>query len=754
MTEAFKEHFFLTNHPEVNPFQEEDPTPLPPRSLPPITADEITAALSMTSNNSAPGLSGINYQLLKWAFRSRPDRFVDLFNAAISLRHHPWSTALVVVIPKPTKPNYSLPKAYRPISLLECCGKLLEKIIAKRVLYDIHNHDILPPTQFRSHNYHCAVDAALCLVHNAQAAVRASLVASVILFDIQGFFDNINITHIVQIFCNRGFPPSLCDWVKSFLSDRHIQLSFNGMKSDPILLDHGTPQGSPLSPILSAIYTSPLLRFINDNWARCGLNMYVDDGAIFSNTKTHRASSQNAARGLQEIMAWLGRNGLKCDMDKTEFISFAPPCAAEHLVGCLITSIHPQTSSSSSYTVERSTVIRYLGVFIHHQFDWTHHVTIMANQACSTVRTLSILGNSVRGLDYASWRRVFHLLVLPVLTYGFPLYSTQPHIKGLLDILQVAQNDAVHKMSGAFKTTPIVPLHYLMAIPPIPLTISKLTSIFRLRIQQLPPSTLIRTITTYNPAADWHLSLHPSTCLSRLLPDCFPPFFYPSPTYESFWTHPQVCDNTVIALSRESKEATKTIIKQPPYDTFHLFICILTIPSPPFAASFLLFKGQTLVHHGATRDADRLRTLLMALCNGLTYASLSNHVQIFLPDLSLKPYLFRSHKHSYLNLSHTFQSALSAFLLADPLHHIDLFRYSIKWSGLPGMAVIDSLSEEQQTIIFPLPPLSLLNPKARLLQMMQDQFDLLRCDSRIWQSIIRPDGKPPPFIQGAISQKD
>jgi len=318
----------------------------------------------------------------------------------------------------------------------------------------------------------------------------------------------------------------------------------------------------------------------------------------------------------------------------------------------------------------------------------------------------------------------------------------------------VAQNDAVRKMSGAFKTTLIVPLHYLMAIPPIPLTISKLTSVFRLRIQRLPPSTLIHTITTYNPAADWHLSLHPSTCLSQLLPDSFPPFLYPSPTYESFWTHPQVRDNTVIALSRESEEATKTIIQQPPYDTFHLFIRILTIPSPPFAASFLLFKGQTLVHHGATRDADRLCALLMALCNGLTYASLSNHIRIFLPDLSLKPYLFRSHKHSYLNLSHAFQSALSAFLLIDPLHHIDLFRYSIKWSGLLGMATIDSLSEEQQTIIFLLPPPSLLNPKARLLQMMQDQFDLLRRDSRIWQSIIRPDGKPPPFIQGAISRKD
>ena len=124
-----------------------------------------------------------------------------------------------MVISKPNKPNYSLSKAYRPISLLECCGKLLEKIVAKRILSDAHTYDILPPSQFGSRDYYCAMDAALCLVHQAQVAVKCQFVMSVILFDISGFFDNINIERIVQIFHNLGFTLSLCAWVQSFLSD-------------------------------------------------------------------------------------------------------------------------------------------------------------------------------------------------------------------------------------------------------------------------------------------------------------------------------------------------------------------------------------------------------------------------------------------------------------------------------------------------------------------------------------------------------
>ena len=489
-------------------------------------------------------------------------------------------------------------------------------------------------------------------------------------------------------------------------------------------------------------------------WSHCGLNMYVNNGTIFSNAKNHQLSTLNATKGLQEITTWLGRNGLKCDEDKTEFISFSPPCAAEHLVGRIIISIHPCTSVSTSYTIERLSLIRYLGVFIHKCFDWTCHVTIMANCACSTTHTLSILGNSVHGLNYANWCKVFHTLILPILTYGFPLYSTQPWNKGLLDILQVAQNNMVWKMSGAFKMTPIILLHYIMAIPPIPLTIKKLTTVFCLRIQHLPPSTLLHTISSFNPAVDWHLSLNPPTALTHLLLVSFPSFFFPAPLYNNIWTHPQFQNHSTYKLTPKTKEATKLLISQPSPNIFHLFIRILTIPSPPFAASFLLFRGQTLVHSGAVQDPSCLCALFSALCNGLTYTSLSNHVCIFLPDLSLSSYLFTFHKHPLLNLSYAFHSLLTTFFNANGCHHADTFRYSAKWSGLPGMAKIDFLLEEQQHIIFLLPPSPLITPKAQLLRDWQYAYDLLRHDTHYWQSIICPDSHPPPFYLGALLQLD
>lgn len=191
LSDTLSAWFFPPQPTHVEPSQLDDPPPMPTHDWPPITADEIRDALSRTSNSSAPGLSGINYKLLKWAFATNPERFVNLYNECLDRGHHPWTTAKVVPIAKPNKADYSLPKAYRPISLLECCSKLLERIVATRLLFDLNEFSILPPSQFGSRDKHCAVDAAMTIAHTAQQGRASGFSTALLLFDIQGFFDNI-----------------------------------------------------------------------------------------------------------------------------------------------------------------------------------------------------------------------------------------------------------------------------------------------------------------------------------------------------------------------------------------------------------------------------------------------------------------------------------------------------------------------------------------------------------------------------------
>jgi hypothetical protein len=51
-----------------------------------------------------------------------------------------------VVLRKLQKPTYDVAKAYRPIALLNTLGKVLEKIVARRVSALAEEHDLLPNT--------------------------------------------------------------------------------------------------------------------------------------------------------------------------------------------------------------------------------------------------------------------------------------------------------------------------------------------------------------------------------------------------------------------------------------------------------------------------------------------------------------------------------------------------------------------------------------------------------------------------------
>jgi len=375
------------------------------------------------------------------------------------------------VIPKPGKADYSEPKAYRPISLLECCRKLLEKIVAKRFLADINSLQLLPPRQFGSRDYHSAVDAASVLVHTVESCLNARRVAAVLLFNIQGFFNNIHQGRAAQVLRNLGFPASVCDWVASFLWDRRVFLSFNKKESDPFDVNSGTPQGSPLSPILSALYTSPLLHKLQA-WNNRDLSLYVDDGSIIATGPTYRSTAQAIASGFDT--AWLKRNGLRAEPDKTELMSFAPKHPKPSpIYGTPITSLALRDPYRGTYTVRPQTTMRYLGIFLHHRLDWSHHAKIMAMRAQSVVRSLHILGNSVRGLNFANWQKVYHAIVLPVLAYGAPVWYTGVRQKKICQTLQIAQNDAIRRITGCFRTTPTEPLHSLISIPPIKYTLDQ-----------------------------------------------------------------------------------------------------------------------------------------------------------------------------------------------------------------------------------------------------------------------------------------
>lgn len=82
---------------------------------------------------------------------------------------------------------------------------------------------------------------------------------SAIFADVKSAFPSVHHPRMLKILETQGFPPDLIALIKSFLTNRETHLSFNGQNSSNFSLNHGLPQGSPLSPLLYLLYNNQLL---------------------------------------------------------------------------------------------------------------------------------------------------------------------------------------------------------------------------------------------------------------------------------------------------------------------------------------------------------------------------------------------------------------------------------------------------------------------------------------------------------------
>ncbi|KAF8664623.1 hypothetical protein AX14_006712 [Amanita brunnescens Koide BX004] len=162
------------------------------RSFPPISQKEIWDALRPTSNSSAPGPDHVTWRHIKLAL-TFPDTDVALaalFNKVCFTGTWPshFKESVSVIIPKPNKPDYSIPKAYRPIALLNTLGKLLTKILANHLQHDAAQYGILHRDQFGGIQGHSTIDAGLILTDFISEHRERGWHTSVCAIDVAQFF--------------------------------------------------------------------------------------------------------------------------------------------------------------------------------------------------------------------------------------------------------------------------------------------------------------------------------------------------------------------------------------------------------------------------------------------------------------------------------------------------------------------------------------------------------------------------------------
>ena len=388
-----------------------EPLPaLPERSFPEFSCQEVHDVIALTGNNSAPGPDRITWELLKTAFQvnGAPEGLCHMFNQIRSSGVWPtwFKQSTCVIIPKPNKPRYNVPKAFRPISLLNTIGKLLTKVIATRLQFDCLKYDILHPGQCGGIAKHATIDAGVTLALFVAESRELGLHTTACAFDIAQFFPSLSHKGCALVLERFGFNRSLINIFNSYFSGRITRYKWDSATSADFKFDIGTPQGDCISPILSAIYLAAGLKvavplpFPPPNVRSL---FFVDDGLLYCASKKPSQNVHRIERCLDRIQDTLATLGLFVDVEKTDLIHFLgfdlqKPSRKLTPPSTLPIRMRNLQNGGQVTTIKPKGLVRYLGFFFDSELNWNAHVTFYFNRAFSTIRALRMLGSSIRGL--------------------------------------------------------------------------------------------------------------------------------------------------------------------------------------------------------------------------------------------------------------------------------------------------------------------------------------------------------------------
>ncbi|XP_076677774.1 uncharacterized protein LOC143373934 [Andrena cerasifolii] len=94
-----------------------------------ITLWEIETAIKKSNIKSAPGENGIDYKIIKNLTKEYKEMMKNIFNESWNRQEilDDWKKAIIIFLDKTNK------KALRPISLTDCMGKVMERVVNRRL---------------------------------------------------------------------------------------------------------------------------------------------------------------------------------------------------------------------------------------------------------------------------------------------------------------------------------------------------------------------------------------------------------------------------------------------------------------------------------------------------------------------------------------------------------------------------------------------------------------------------------------------
>ena len=418
-----------------------------------VDEEMVKGALFHQAVQKAPGIDRLNFRALRLLWEWDSSRIVALARQCFRLGLHPpvWKVAKGILLRKPNKPDYTAVKAYRVISLLNCLGKVVEKIAADAIARHCETMGVLHPGQMGSRKQRSAIDAVACLIQNTHKAWKLRQLVGALFLDVKGAFDHVNPRRLITRLIEFNLDGDLIRWVQSFLTDRWVQLQIDNTQCPAHPINSGVPQGSPVSPILFIIYLSGVFEVIERSVTGIQSLSFADDIGLLASGHSVKEVCDKLQKAARVAIEWGNENVVQFDAGKTEAVLLTRKRGRE-----LKDQIQrAQVEVDGHHVPFNPEATRWLGVWLDSGLNLKVHYQTCMRKARAAEHQVQRLCQS-HGLAPGLARQVQVAAVQSVALYGAELWWQGQ--KDRLAGTQLMINRQARAITGMLKSTPVGPL--------------------------------------------------------------------------------------------------------------------------------------------------------------------------------------------------------------------------------------------------------------------------------------------------------
>ena len=281
----------------------------------PITVEEITVAIKTIKAGKAARIDGVYPEMITHLGPcARQWLAVAMSDAAVNGKYcYLWERAKVLAILKLNKKPDD-PKNYRPISLLCCLYKLLERIILTRLTPILEEH--LPHEQASFRPGRGTEEKVLALTILIESGFERKLKTGTVLVDLSAAYDTVCRDGLVNKIARIIKDQSILKILSVMTGTRKFLVCSGGSESKMFKIRNGVPQGSVLAPSLFNIYIGDLPETKSQKLG------YADDWVLASQSSSFDTIERTLSDDMTQLKRYFNKWYLRMNSSKTTTTAF------------------------------------------------------------------------------------------------------------------------------------------------------------------------------------------------------------------------------------------------------------------------------------------------------------------------------------------------------------------------------------------------------------------------------------------------